>query len=397
MTPAKASAARRVARAARGPAGKSRAHERGSLTDRIVGSIRAEIPAFAEVEPDEVRRAVESDLPCGRAAVEERRAPTPEELDVSAAVAVSLGRAGVPLDAINQARRILLRRIFDAWRESAQARGVDATTQLEHLYSLWHWADSMTARASAVYPHPDADDGADDQQRAAFVREVLEGALPAAEAQSRAAAYGLLPGGRYVTIRGRPGPGVDTRQLLRALELSARGAGARMLVAAVDGEVWGLASRTPAIRPEDGVVGLGPAADLGAAAASFAFAARALSTAAAFGREGVVSIDELSLRPVILAEDELGERLVRRYLEPLRELGDFGATLEHSVRQYLECDMRIDEGARALIIHPNTLRHRIDRFQQLTGADLRRTEDVVEVWWALQRRRVAAPPEPPST
>ncbi|MEA2373648.1 MAG: hypothetical protein QOD53_111, partial [Thermoleophilaceae bacterium] len=25
-------------------------------------------------------------------------------------------------------------------------------------------------------------------------------------------------------------------------------------------------------------------------------------------------------------------------------------------------------------------------FQELTGADLRKTEDLVEVWWALERR-----------
>jgi DNA-binding PucR family transcriptional regulator len=80
---------------------------------------------------------------------------------------------------------------------------------------------------------------------------------------------------------------------------------------------------------------------------------------------------------------------VKRYLEPLRELGEFGTTLEHTVREYLDQDMRIDDSAKALIIHPNTLRHRIERFQQITGADLRRTEDMIEVWWALQRRRVA--------
>ena len=115
----------------------------------------------------------------------------------------------------------------------------------------------------------------------------------------------------------------------------------------------------------------------------------ALDTAIAFGVEGVVSIDELSLRPVILAEDHVGEWLMRRYLEPLGELGEYGATLEHTVEEYLARGMRVDASAKALIVHPNTLRHRLDRFQQLTGADLRKTQDVVEVWWALERRRVS--------
>ena len=125
-----------------------------------------------------------------------------------------------------------------------------------------------------------------------------------------------------------------------------------------------------------------------------ALASRALDTAGIFGLDGVVSIDDVSLRAAVVAEDHLGERLVRRYLDPLAELGDFGAALERTVREYLAHGMRIDESARALIIHPNTLRHRLERFQQLTGADLRRTEDVVEVWWALERRRAVVGPSP---
>jgi DNA-binding PucR family transcriptional regulator len=183
---------------------------------------------------------------------------------------------------------------------------------------------------------------------------------------------------------------VDVRQLQRSIETSGATDDGGLLAAVVDGHVWGLVSRTPAIAGGQGVVGLGTAVDLSGAAASFALATRALDTATAFGRAGVVSIDDLSLRPVILSEDHLGERLIRRYLGPLRELGEFGATLELTIQEYLAGGMRIDDSAKALIIHPNTLRHRIDRFQQLTGADLRRTEDVIEVWWALERRRVSA-------
>ena len=87
-----------------------------------------------------------------------------------------------------------------------------------------------------------------------------------------------------------------------------------------------------------------------------------------------------------MAEAHLGERLVGRYIDPLQELGAFGGTLEATVREYLDKGMRIDEAAKALFVHPNTLRHRLDRFQQLTGADLRNAQDLVEVWWALERR-----------
>jgi DNA-binding PucR family transcriptional regulator len=50
--------------------------------------------------------------------------------------------------------------------------------------------------------------------------------------------------------------------------------------------------------------------------------------------------------------------------------------------------MRIDDTARALHVHANTLRHRLRRFEEATGANLRDPRVVVELWWALERRRL---------
>ena len=46
--------------------------------------------------------------------------------------------------------------------------------------------------------------------------------------------------------------------------------------------------------------------------------------------------------------------------------------------------------SRALHIHPNTLRHRLRRFEEATGATLRDPRNLVELWWALERRRLAS-------
>jgi hypothetical protein len=271
-----------------------------------------------------------------------------QEVDSAVRATLALAHAGVPLDAINRLRA-----------HAAAARRGEDTDAPEH----------------------------DDDRRARFLRGLLEGTLPRAEAQDRAAAYGLLPGGRYMALRGLARG--DSRRLVHAVERSGRTESGGALAAFVEGDVWGLVARQPELDPEQGVVALGPPLELGEAHASFEAAGRVLETATAFRLAGVVTVDDLSLRPVVLAEHALGERLVRRYLEPLRDLGEFGATLEHTVDAFLARGMHIDESARALIIHPNTLRHRLDRFQQLTGADLRRTEDVVEVWWALQRRKAS--------
>ena len=46
------------------------------------------------------------------------------------------------------------------------------------------------------------------------------------------------------------------------------------------------------------------------------------------------------------------------------------------------------EIAETLGLHANTVRHRLERFEEITGRSLRETETVVELWWALQRRRL---------
>jgi DNA-binding PucR family transcriptional regulator len=38
-------------------------------------------------------------------------------------------------------------------------------------------------------------------------------------------------------------------------------------------------------------------------------------------------------------------------------------------------------------MHVNSLRHRLERYREISGADLADTETVAEVWWALQYRR----------
>jgi DNA-binding PucR family transcriptional regulator len=99
-----------------------------------------------------------------------------------------------------------------------------------------------------------------------------------------------------------------------------------------------------------------------------------------------VRIEELSLLPAVVAEHELGEALVERRLAPVDELGRFGDELLETVETYLDAKQGVEEAARRQAVHPNTVRHRLRRYEQLTGTDLRRPEHLAEVWWALQKR-----------
>ena len=43
---------------------------------------------------------------------------------------------------------------------------------------------------------------------------------------------------------------------------------------------------------------------------------------------------------------------------------------------------------KTIVAHPGWSRHRLKRYEELTGADLAETEDAFCVWWALQREEV---------
>ena len=107
------------------------------------------------------------------------------------------------------------------------------------------------------------------------------------------------------------------------------------------------------------------------------------------GRRASFSLADLSIRPAILADEALGDAFAARYLEPLAGIGRLGAELETTLRAWFDQEMRVEDTARALHMHPNTLRHRLRRFEEATGATLRDPRDLVELWWALERRRLA--------
>jgi sugar diacid utilization regulator len=212
------------------------------------------------------------------------------------------------------------------------------------------------------------------QRRDAFVFALLTGTLEPDELRRECATFGLDPERRYVAFRAR---GTTHRS---ALAITSDGG----QFIALDHDIAGVAVRAPTA-PADVTVGYAPAAPLEALPVGFARASRALQTALAFGQIGAFSLADLSIRPAILADDALGDAFAERHLAPLEGLG---MELEGTLRTYLDQGMRIEDTARELHVHANTLRHRLRRFEEATGASLRDPRVVVELWWALERRKL---------
>lgn len=143
----------------------------------------------------------------------------------------------------------------------------------------------------------------------------------------------------------------------------------------------------------DGAVG--PVRDAFGAGASGAGVRTSGSSGARPGRwVTVVSGDELTSHTLLLAAIPEATRrsFHSRLLQPLLEYDrTHGAELVRTLDTFLRCSGSWSRCARLLHVHPNTLRYRINRIQELTGRSIATFADRVDFFLALQ----VAPDAPP--
>jgi purine catabolism regulator len=76
-------------------------------------------------------------------------------------------------------------------------------------------------------------------------------------------------------------------------------------------------------------------------------------------------------------------------LEPIeRTEGEYGGELLRSLEAFLEHNGNWERAARRLYCHRHTLRYRIRKIEELTGRDLGRATDRIELWLALRAREL---------
>ena len=344
--------------------------ELDAVVDRIVDRIREEIPDFRRLPKETLAGAVRGNVSRALAALRELRDPTPDELERAAAVGRERAEQGLTVDAVLHAYRISITGVWSRFGELARAQGADVATVLAFCETLWRWADAVMDVVGAAHREVELEQAREEQQRRdAFVFALLTGTLDPGELRRESATFGVDPEREYVPFRAR---GTTQRP---------RSAGG--LFIALDHDVAGLATSTPRRRGRDRRLRR-PRAPRGACRPGSPREPRAADRARV-RPEGRFSLADLSIRPAILADEALGDAFAERHLAPIAGLG---MELEDTLRTYLDQGMRIEDTARTLHVHANTLRHRLRRFEEATGANLRDPRVVVELWWALERRRL---------
>ncbi|GAA4557854.1 helix-turn-helix domain-containing protein [Pseudonocardia xishanensis] len=341
-------------------------------------------PAYAGIEEADLRRS-------GRRNVSRMVAVLRGDLGLPEAVpedeyATGRRRAlqGVPADQMSALFREVYATLREAFVEIARAEGIGVEAIMTGLQWLWRSADETTSAMLTGYHSAELDQvRAAESRRMSFLTAVLLGTLPPG-GEDDPLDYGLRRTGRYWVVRARVAP-EQRAGLERTLTAAGRGGGIDPLLGPVDDELVGVLGRAlPADLDCGDVVvavdGDGTPAELHRA---YAAAGELLAAGERAGRRGVVDRAALGLRVVVYDRTDLGEHLCARYVAPLRA-GRMGTDLVRTLRTYLAHHRSVPETARALTVHPNTVRYRIERVVALTGADLTDTEQLAEVWWALE-------------
>jgi hypothetical protein len=294
-----------------------------------------------------------------------------------------------------------------AWRRFVEA-GVRADLQPPTLYRLgeaiFAYIDEISGESIAGYAAEQSEAAGERQRRHARLVFLLAADPPAPVEDVRAAAVraGWRPPARIAALvvegidserlASRLGPGAVAAPLEHQDGVFAADTRAPRVLAFVPDPDAGPAGRRRAqiAQAVEGLrAALGPPVALAGCPRSAERAQRALDLRALglLGDDDLVVAQDHAAELVLHADTVLASELAEARLAPLLELRPNVRTrLTESLRAWLDCQGRVDETARALGIHPQTVRYRLNQLRESFGAALDDPQARFELSLALRVR-----------
>ena len=290
-----------------------------------------------------------------------------------------------------------------AWRHFVEA-GVRANLQPTILYRLgeaiFAYIDDISGESIEGYAAEQSAAAGERQRRHARLVFLLAANPPAAAEEVRAAAMRaawrppaliaalVVDGIDSERLASRLGPGAVAAPLDGPD--AATGDGRRQRVLAFVPDPGGPGRRAQLEQAvADHPAALGPAVALAGAPRSAERARRALSLSAEglLSGDGLVVADEHAAELVLHADAALASEFAHARLAPLAELRPaVEARLTESLRAWLDRQGRVDETARTLGVHPQTVRYRLAQLRDALGEALDDPDGRFELALALRVR-----------
>jgi hypothetical protein len=283
-------------------------------------------------------------------------------------------------------------------------------SQVEHLAApgeeaglreaVLRYSREVAFAAAQVYASAAENRGAWDARLQALLVDALLRGDPDDILASRAAALGWADIAPVAVVAGRPPPG-DVETVLDAIQLAAKYAGTDILagvqgdrLVVVLGGVQDPLVPTRSLLPEFGpgpvVVGTLATGLATAGASARAALAGARAVAAWPGAPRPVLASELLPERALAGDPEARQLLSQDVYATLR---DAGPTLLDTLTAYLDCGSTLEGTARALFVHPNTVRYRLRRITDACGLSPVNARDAFALRVALVVGRLDSHPE----
>jgi DNA-binding PucR family transcriptional regulator len=383
------------------------------LAAAMVRNIQAEIPAYLRnADPatlGDVQTHCQAHATLILAVTRENREPLRGELGFARAAGARRVEQRIPIDSLLAAFRVGHRTVWDAILDEAAETPEGREAAIALARPAMEYIDTASTQVAEAYTRELAKrEAAVDRERRDLIESLLSGRVPTSVPAR--VAPGLEQEASVVvavaTLTGpepRPSALTQVAAAIAQQAMAARGAALvverqHQVVAVVGTSRTGHADVLERLRSAwrgltegEGLqvrIGVGTeCAGLAGVAHGFTEAVRALERATA--ETPVLALQEVAAFDYLVASAEPATREVvlakgRALLEAdERENGAVSATL----LAYLDCDLNIKRAAEQLVVHPNTVRYRLRRIGELTGADPRHFSDLLELVTVVRMAR----------
>jgi hypothetical protein len=367
-------------------------------TEEILASIGREVPEYAR--PLEgafgvaIRTGVSEALRQFVALIREPGAGRESGRDVYVGLGRAEFREGRTLDSLQSAYRVGAR---VAWRRvSGAARRAKVDPEQLGLLAeaIFAYIDELSADSVEGYAQAQREQEGERQRRRRDLLALLLRDPPAPDPDIRSAAqaagWRLARSAAPLAVAEEDLGRVGRRLSADALVAAVRGVGCALVPGAA-----GPTRATELERATRGVTAaLGPTvprAKLGEAWSIASAGLRAIE-AGAIEADGLLDAEEHLPELLLFESGGLAERLAERRLAPLDDLTPAGrARMEETALAYVQHGGNAAAVARALHLHPQTIRYRLGRLRELFGDDLADPDARFELELALRSRHVPHP------
>ncbi|MCW2916293.1 MAG: hypothetical protein JWN52_4361 [Actinomycetia bacterium] len=283
-----------------------------------------------------------------------------DDVEVADRLAIDRALQGIPLaallDGFQAGRRYVMLQLVE------RAKGAELSTDdlVDALYELDSYANEMQNRLIHSYRETELSLARTTHSvRIEALRALLNDGPAAHIAEA-----GLDGGRRYHCLI------ADLSDPRRAQQLEAVLTAPDGLAGMVDGYLCGVTGRLPGADAVAAILVIAaPAVPPGQLAGTYRLCRAALVSARRRGLRGLLPVTDLALAIAADAYPGLGEMLADDFLARLEPAEEFHRLLAETVLVYLSKGNRADLTAAALHVHPNTVKHRLRRFGELTGFD----------------------------